>query len=242
MFAPSSRSSSDSLPLSSPRYPHFSGNSGVITEHEGITPVSNTRTYFANSGRRDQPQSFTNAYPNTHYLGGGHDPTNTVFSQSYNADGTNSPHDLYPKPIDNPIVASHTRRAEVPLMIDTYNIGVGYSQSSPLTSAAPPSDLPKSAGYWSGVEKEVSPQPSRSRKPRREKPRIDLAPDQPPTTQGKPRERVYVACLQWYASAIFFPCVSLTRPFPQSDSKNSMRRCKTCMSQLRPANYRQQRL
>jgi hypothetical protein len=43
-------------------------------------------------------------------------------------------------------------------------------------------------------------QSSRPRKSRREKPRIELAPDQPPTTQGKPRARVYVACLQWYAS------------------------------------------
>ncbi|KAF7365037.1 Zn(2)-C6 fungal-type domain-containing protein [Mycena venus] len=39
-------------------------------------------------------------------------------------------------------------------------------------------------------------QPAKPRKPRREKPRIELAPDQPPTTQGKPRARVYVACLQ----------------------------------------------
>lgn len=39
---------------------------------------------------------------------------------------------------------------------------------------------------------------SRSRKPRREKPKIELAADQPPTTQGKPRARVYVACAQWF--------------------------------------------
>ncbi|KAK2459632.1 hypothetical protein APHAL10511_008277 [Amanita phalloides] len=32
--------------------------------------------------------------------------------------------------------------------------------------------------------------------PRRPKPRIELAPGQPPTTQGKARSRVYVACLQ----------------------------------------------
>ncbi|KAF8073616.1 hypothetical protein FPV67DRAFT_1478620 [Lyophyllum atratum] len=38
--------------------------------------------------------------------------------------------------------------------------------------------------------------PPPKRKNRREKPRIDLAPDQPPTTQGKPRARVYVACVQ----------------------------------------------
>ena len=43
--------------------------------------------------------------------------------------------------------------------------------------------------------------PSRSKKQRttkvRERIRIALAPDQPPTTQGKQRERVYVACQQW---------------------------------------------
>jgi hypothetical protein len=39
--------------------------------------------------------------------------------------------------------------------------------------------------------------PPRQRKNRREKPHIELAPDQPPTTQGKPRCRVYVACAQW---------------------------------------------
>lgn len=38
---------------------------------------------------------------------------------------------------------------------------------------------------------------SRSSQKRREKPRIELAPDQPLTTQGKPRARVYVACVQW---------------------------------------------
>ncbi|KAF9221637.1 hypothetical protein BS17DRAFT_785095 [Gyrodon lividus] len=37
---------------------------------------------------------------------------------------------------------------------------------------------------------------SRPKKTRREKPRIDLAPNQPLTTQGKQRARVYVACLQ----------------------------------------------
>lgn len=39
--------------------------------------------------------------------------------------------------------------------------------------------------------------PARSRKTRREKPRLALAPDQPPTTQGKQRARVFVACVQW---------------------------------------------
>ncbi|KAF5338925.1 hypothetical protein D9611_008729 [Ephemerocybe angulata] len=40
------------------------------------------------------------------------------------------------------------------------------------------------------------PELPKTRKARREKPKIALAPDQPPTTQGKPRARVYVACVQ----------------------------------------------
>jgi hypothetical protein len=36
------------------------------------------------------------------------------------------------------------------------------------------------------------------RKLRKDKLRIELAPDQPPTTQGRPRARVFVACVQWY--------------------------------------------
>ncbi len=38
-----------------------------------------------------------------------------------------------------------------------------------------------------------------TRKHRKDKPRIELAPNQPPTTQGRARARVFVACLQWYA-------------------------------------------
>jgi hypothetical protein len=45
----------------------------------------------------------------------------------------------------------------------------------------------------------VHPVSSQTRKSRRDKPRIDLAPDQPPTSQGRQRARVFVACLQWYA-------------------------------------------
>ena len=54
--------------------------------------------------------------------------------------------------------------------------------------------------------------PQRYSSKRREKPRIELAPDQPLTTQGKPRTRVYVACVQWYVSvsSIFCP-ITLTR-------------------------------
>ncbi|EKM49512.1 uncharacterized protein PHACADRAFT_265028 [Phanerochaete carnosa HHB-10118-sp] len=58
-------------------------------------------------------------------------------------------------------------------------------------SRSPPAEAdPLAVGH--GADQAPAKAPSK----RREKPRIDLAPDQPLTTQGKPRARVYVACVQ----------------------------------------------
>ncbi|CAA7268831.1 unnamed protein product [Cyclocybe aegerita] len=46
------------------------------------------------------------------------------------------------------------------------------------------------------VPERAASDPPKPRRARRERPRIALAPDQPPTTQGKVRARVYVACVQ----------------------------------------------
>lgn len=74
--------------------------------------------------------------------------------------------------------------------------------SVPLPKSRPSSHTPtttSTSDSWSPVVNETSAQPvdPPKKKTRREKPKIALAPDQPPTTQGKPRARVYVACLQW---------------------------------------------
>jgi hypothetical protein len=63
-------------------------------------------------------------------------------------------------------------------------------------SCSPP--FPLSDSLEPGVVHPASPQPQ-TRKLLKDRPRIDLAPDQPPTTEGRPRARVFVACLQWYA-------------------------------------------
>lgn len=64
----------------------------------------------------------------------------------------------------------------------------GSTQNLPSTSVTSNDDRQNPA----------PPQPSaRAHAKRREKPKIELAPDQPLTTQGKPRARVYVACVQW---------------------------------------------
>ena len=52
--------------------------------------------------------------------------------------------------------------------------------------------------------------PSQPRKSRKDRMRLELSSNQPPTTQGRPRTRVYVACIQWYAP-----------PLPNYDSLSS---------------------
>ena len=76
------------------------------------------------------------------------------------------------------------------------------SPSSLATSTERPSScsppFPLSDNLEPVVVHSASPQTT-SRKSLKDRPRIILAPDQPPTIQGRPRARVFVACLQWYA-------------------------------------------
>lgn len=69
------------------------------------------------------------------------------------------------------------------------------SLGAPISTEGPGSS---STFLHPGILDVVHPASNQTRKPRRDKPRIGLAPDQPPTTQGRPRARVFVACVQWY--------------------------------------------
>ncbi|KAF9485849.1 hypothetical protein BDN70DRAFT_795185 [Pholiota conissans] len=87
----------------------------------------------------------------------------------------------------------------VPSVLDTYAVSAHSTFASEPNSAAtgPSSEHSGESDFWPVSTPDTrqldAPKP---KKGRREKPRIELAPDQPPTTQGKPRARVYVACLQ----------------------------------------------
>ncbi|KAI0917327.1 hypothetical protein AcW1_007456 [Taiwanofungus camphoratus] len=73
------------------------------------------------------------------------------------------------------------------------------SQTIPSVSTPSPSSPTHSPEGMSTIpanRKPSVPSSSGNSKSRKEKPRIELAPDQPLTTQGKPRTRVYVACVQ----------------------------------------------
>ncbi|KAI0070392.1 hypothetical protein K474DRAFT_1713375 [Panus rudis PR-1116 ss-1] len=79
-------------------------------------------------------------------------------------------------------------------------VGSRGRPTSEYGSNSPPLTSPQSASANPSASRqalESRPGPSRQTSKRKEKPRIELAPDQPLTTQGKPRARVYVACAQW---------------------------------------------
>ncbi|KAF9049535.1 hypothetical protein BDZ89DRAFT_1154415 [Hymenopellis radicata] len=93
---------------------------------------------------------------------------------------------------------SRARRIELSAALDTSDAGL-----QPMTYPyfpLPPSSLTDASGdsdNWTTPVPEIPTEPSKpARKSRRTKEKIALAPDQPPTTQGKPRARVYVACVQ----------------------------------------------
>lgn len=107
----------------------------------------------------------------------------------------------------NQEVAYHAPNIQSLPHISTHDLHDTVDTSTLLSSAntEPPSAVSQSSHVDSpltGTEQwsegsQSAPAPTRQPKSRREKPHIELAPDQPPTTQGKARARVYVACVQW---------------------------------------------
>ncbi len=101
---------------------------------------------------------------------------------------------------------SRARRIELSAALDTSDAGL-QPMAYPYLPL-PPSSLTDASGdsdNWTTPLPETPTEPVKpARKSRRTKEKIALAPDQPPTTQGKPRARVYVACAQWSVPAVVF--------------------------------------
>lgn len=136
-------------------------------------------------------------------------PTAT-FIQSYDRHASSSsvsPHTPYHNSHQHPgsdrldyAGPAHLKRIPTPNISLALHQPFSSGQSSiPIPSA---SQHPGDLEFGPGNAQTPFLEHSKPRKPRREKPRIELAPDQPPTTQGKPRARVYVACLQWFILSI----------------------------------------
>ncbi|KZP33462.1 hypothetical protein FIBSPDRAFT_773133 [Athelia psychrophila] len=107
----------------------------------------------------------------------------------------------------NQEVAYHAPNIQSLPHISTHDLHDTVDTSTVLSSATtePPSAVSHSSHVdspttgteqWSKDSQSAPAPPTRQPKSRREKPHIELAPDQPPTTQGKARARVYVACVQ----------------------------------------------
>ncbi|KAK0487403.1 hypothetical protein IW261DRAFT_1447708 [Armillaria novae-zelandiae] len=118
-------------------------------------------------------------------------------SHSEYSSNINDPPNLVPASATVP----RSRRVNFSTTVDTsvsdlQRISYGYM---PMPESAITDRSYESSDAWSPQAADApppTPEQMKPRKPRREKPRIALAPDQPPTTQGKPRARVYVACIQ----------------------------------------------
>ncbi|TFK27969.1 hypothetical protein FA15DRAFT_103884 [Coprinopsis marcescibilis] len=101
-------------------------------------------------------------------------------------------------------------KPELSPVLDHYNFPSHSNLTAEKNTFAIPSERsPTDPDYWvpnpaathplprSATRTPVSPiSLPKPKKTRPQKPRIELAPDQPPTTQGRPRARVYVACVQ----------------------------------------------
>ncbi|KAH7885280.1 hypothetical protein F5I97DRAFT_1884201 [Phlebopus sp. FC_14] len=94
---------------------------------------------------------------------------------------------------------SQTSRAPEPVLVDDFSQldpALMLSQHDQHANLLPRDHSIIESSSSQSPEADSGVPTSRTKKSRREKPRIELAPDQPLTTQGKPRARVYVACLQ----------------------------------------------
>lgn len=201
-------------------------NNDVPTHMSLPTPENPSRHYAGDSSRPDfYPQtSREHLYSNVRqtsndgldYMNvrGSHSPVEASYVQSQHrrsstsSDVQYSPSHSYqghqfPGSMSSsqlPVIGS-MRRNDSPTMLENLSIPAPHTNGTPELSSAitgPPSDHSVESDFWQNLSPEgPQPEPAKQKKSRREKPRIELAPDQPPTTQGKPRARVYVACLQW---------------------------------------------
>jgi hypothetical protein len=187
----------DSGLLLSPHTGYISGRSldRDYSERQDDSATSGSfvrpRTYSDATGSNVLHGSYSPIVPSSHYR----------YPQHLHSTDEVAYHSQQPE-IGQPLLPTLPQigREDLASTMDTSILVHNYSpdpQSSMTASPSTHSSLGDSEAWISSSKKSLSETPLRPRKTRREKPRIQLAPDQPPTTQGKPRARVYVACIQW---------------------------------------------
>jgi hypothetical protein len=164
----------------------------LLSDHISTRPIDHEASYSDHSGTQGALSS-SGSYSS------GKSPSDHF--------DTSSPHYHASYPDDQ-----HLPREDHVQYSSRHNIGsrptlprASADTSTPVQSMSnppkPPSDTDTPSAQAPSVPLQTEPKAvssnPRPRKARREKPHIQLASDQPPTTQGKPRARVYVACIQW---------------------------------------------
>lgn len=135
----------------------------------------------------------------------------THLNDSYQPDFTLSPPDFLQQ-LNSAHIADPSVPSQLGMSNDDRDLDFPQNEFHPMpphqdSSASPPSLTTSTEGPGGSSPPFFPPDPldvgqsafNQSRKLRKDKQRIELAPDQPPTTQGRPRARVFVACVQWYA-------------------------------------------
>ncbi|PCH40106.1 hypothetical protein WOLCODRAFT_98280 [Wolfiporia cocos MD-104 SS10] len=172
-------------------------------------PLSDNRSYAGRGNIRFDHDAVE--YPHACYA---YQPSTYDAPSSFPA-GSSAPPVYQPAPSNLHLVPEPQTSANIAVPNGaTHSRGPAISPSSrPVPSLAPvhpdplplsgqgPSYEPRSATTPSSASRPLEapskgPGERRSIKTRREKPRLQLASDQPLTTQGKPRARVFVACVQ----------------------------------------------
>jgi hypothetical protein len=154
---------------------HISGHSETI--------------YSDHSGTYSSPASYSSRSPPEHF-----DTSPSQYHASY-------PNDQHLPREENHVQyssSSHNIEARTSLPHSPEDISI----PTPSLSHPPSATEAPTLAAPSRTEPKVLSANPRPRKTRREKPHIQLASDQPPTTQGKPRARVYVACIQWCVCSV----------------------------------------
>lgn len=176
-------------------------------------PVSNNRSYtggsdvpfesapveYSHAPYAYQPSAYGDAHVgdplrDVSSLAGAYSSTSTITPSSTVASSSTAHPVNYAylqSPIDTNVhlTSTSTFQLEAP---DLRQLSYRSSFSDPL----PSSMVSHPPGLPSPISAISAGQSSSTSRSRREKPRLQLAPDQPLTTQGKPRTRVYVACVQ----------------------------------------------
>lgn len=117
---------------------------------------------------------------------------------SHERDFPLSPRPGFSHSSERPPTLSQLGKNRADMRIDFNRDHLSYLEAAASSSLAASTNGESSSSLPGNSQNTAQP-PGQTRRSRKDKMRIELSADQPPTTQGRQRTRVFVACLQWCA-------------------------------------------